>query len=80
MADKITNDHELIIGLTNSVEKLKKITLKNPKNDLTESEVKTAITNLIEQVGIIDDAGEYFSSSSITTAYTEKTKKTVLDI
>lgn len=80
MADKITNTKTLYIGLTDSQNKLELLKLPNPKNELEDSDIKTATRYLVSTIGIYDKYGEQFSESSITTAYTEAVKKIELDI
>lgn len=87
MADKITEGTILAIGLEyESLEnKIKTAYVKvpNPRNGLTEQEIKTAMKQLISGEGAIlrDAEGDPFDSeTAIVTAYKEYTKTIEYDI
>lgn len=88
MADKYTETKILGIGIRNkngydedNPAKTQYIKIPNPKDTLTEQQIKTAV-----QVGLtaelyIDDKGQTYSSDSkIVTAYTEYQSITAVDI
>lgn len=88
MADKITEGTILAIGLEYadvSADKIKTAYVKvpNPKNNLTEQEIKTVAQQLINGDGAIlrDANGAPFDSeTAIVTAYREYTKTIEYDI
>lgn len=88
MADQITETKILGVGIRNTngydsdnPAKIQYIKIPNPKDALTEQQIKTAV-----QVGLtaelyIDNEGQTYSSDSkIVTAYTEYQTVTAVDI
>lgn len=90
MADKITTENILAIGFEytdSETAKAKTVYLKvpNPKNNLTEQEIKDTARGLISDNSthpiLLTPQGEPFdSATAIATAYTEITTKRELDI
>ena len=85
MADSITNDKYLSMSLeytdveTNKAKSLA-IKVPNPKNNITETEIKTAMNTFINQQIILDPYGNAFSTTSLTTASTVNEQKIKLDV
>lgn len=84
MADSIKSSFELSVGLDylNSDNKDKTVFIKipNPKSNLTESEIRTAVGTFINSQIVFDPMGNAFSTSSIATAYTTNEEKIDIDI
>ncbi len=87
MADSITSSSELAIGLDYTItenEQTKNRTtylkVPNPKTNLTESEIKTAMNTFINQQIILDPDGKAFSTTSVGTAYTQNETKIDIDL
>ena len=88
MSDKVTTSDILGVGLEYmDTETLKAKTtylkIPNPKDNLTESQIKTAVTNLIsgENPILLTTQGETFdSATAITTAYRETQEIIEIDI
>lgn len=88
MADSITSSFELSVGLdyvtgdgkggigTRTVY----LKVPNPKANLTESEIKTAVGTFINQKIVTDEEGHDFSTTSIATAFTTSEEKINIDI
>lgn len=87
MADTITSGTILAVGLEYTdinTAKIRTTYLKvpSPKNNLTESQIKAAVSQLItgEEPILKDTYGNAFSESAIATAYTESTEEIDIDI
>lgn len=87
MADSISSSSELAVGLDytkdeEGVLKNRTVFLKipNPKSNLTESQIKTAMNTFINQQIILDPDGKAFSTTSIGTAYTQNETKIDIDL
>ena len=87
MADSITSSAELSVGLDYTItegEQTKNRTtylkIPNPKANLTESEIKTAMNTFINQQIILDPEGQAFSTTSVGTAYTQYDTKIDIDL
>lgn len=89
MADSITSSSELAIGLDyphqneeTGTTSTRTVYLKipNPKSNLTEQEIKTAMTTFINQQIIFDPDAQAFSTTSIGTAYTQAETKIDIDL
>lgn len=85
MADSITSDNYLSMSLEyNDTEtnKAKSLAIKvpNPKNNITESQIKTAMNTFINQQIILDPFGNAFSTTALTTASTVTEQKIKLDV
>lgn len=87
MADSISSSSELAVGLDytkdeEGVLKNRTVFLKipNPKSNLTESQIKTAMNTFINQQIILDPDGKAFSTTSVGTAYTQNETKIDIDL
>lgn len=89
MADKETITKTLAVGIQNKSSaydelnpaKTQYIKLPNPKDQLTEQQVKSAVQTGLNYELWIDSKGETYSSDSrITTAYTEFQSVRAVDI
>lgn len=79
--DTITSNSELALGYERSDGSIQYIKLQNPKLNLTESAVRSAMKNLTDNAILLDSKdGSAFSESSIFTAYTEEKVTKNLDI
>lgn len=80
-ADTISSDDILALGFKRSDDSIQYIKLQNPKSNLTESEVKTAMQYLTDNSILLDSKDNtVFTSTSIYTAYTQTTTTQNLDI
>jgi len=90
LADSITSSFELSVGLeyltgdgtSSGGTAMRTVYLKipNPKENLTESEIKTAVGSFINQKIVTDEEGHDFSTTSIATAFTTSEEKINIDI
>lgn len=88
MADQITESKILGVGIRNNNNydpddpaKVQYIKIQNPKDTLTEQQIKTAVqTGLTAELYIDDKGVTYSSDSKIVTAYTEYQTVTAVDI
>lgn len=83
MADSITSGSTLNIGLEYDDEGTTKtiyIKLPNPKDNLTESEIRTQTNAFINEQVVLDPNGNPFSTSSVATAYTLAETKYKIDL
>ena len=87
MADSITSSSELAVGLDYTItedgqtkERTTYLKVPNPKANLTESQIKTAMNTFINQQIILDPDGKPFSETSIGTAYTQNETKIDIDL
>lgn len=93
MADSITSSYELSVGLDylgwekqsgtserKQVTKTAYIKIPNPRANLTESEIKTAVGSFINAQIVFDPEQNPFSTSSIATAFTTSEEKINIDI
>lgn len=80
MADKITTSRTLYIGYTDNQNKLETMKLPNPKTNLSEDQIRTAMNYLTDTIGIFDKNGEALSNTQLTTAYIDDVRKIELDI
>lgn len=88
MADQLTVTKTLSVTIKNTngydednPAKSQYIKIPNPKDGLTESQVKTAIQNgLTSQIYLDSEGAVYSSDSKIVTAYTETSSITTVDI
>ena len=84
MADTIKSSNDLSVGLeyTDTDNKTKTIYLKvpNPRSNITESEIRTAMNTFINQQIVKDPEGQAFSTTSVSTAYTVNEQKVSLDV
>ena len=84
MADTIKTDNSLNIGLeyTDADNKTKTIYLKtpNPRNNITETEIRNAMNTFINAQIVLDPEGNPFSTTSVSTAYTLNEQKVSLDV
>ena len=85
MADSVTTDNYLSMSLeytdvgTNKAKTLA-IKVPNPKNNITETQIKTAMNTFINQQIILDPFGNAFTTDSLTTASTVSEQKIKLDV
>lgn len=84
MADSITSNFELSVGLdyinAENATKTAYLKVPNPKENLTESEIRTAVGSFINAQIVKDPEGNAFSTSSIATAFTTSEEKINIDI
>ncbi len=84
MADKVTQSKILGVGIqhgaTDQTSKTTYIKIPNPKENLTESVIKTAIQFYISSGILGNDEGGTLINPVIKTAYTETVETTELDI
>lgn len=88
MADSITSSFELSVGLDYVTgdgkggigTKTAYLKVPNPKTNLTESAIKTAVGTFINQKIVTDEEGHDFSTTSIATAFTTSEEKINIDI
>lgn len=85
MADSISSSNSLNITMEYydvTAMKNKNIVLKvpNPRNNITETEIKNAMHNFIGAEVVKDPFGNAFSDSSVTTASTVVETKISLDV
>ena len=88
MADSISSSYDLSVGLDYITgdgkggvgTKTAYLKIPNPKANLTESAIKTAVGNFINTNIVTDEEGNAFSTSSIATAFTTAEEKINIDI
>lgn len=83
MADTITASNEVTVELkyydTNSESnKTIKVSIPEPKDNLTESQIKTAVSSALNTGAFLDPHGVQISDTQIFTAYT--TKETIQSV
>lgn len=83
MADKTTITKILAVGAKytdeNNTEKIAYVKIPNPKNSITESDIKTRSADLFNNI-LNDPLGASMTAAQIETAYTEETTKVELDL
>ena len=85
MADSIesssylSNTLEYTDTSTNTTKKIE-IKIPNPKANITESQIKTAMNTFINEQVVLDPFGNPFSTTSLTTASTVNEQKIKLDV
>ena len=84
MADTVKSSNDLSVGLeyTDTDNKTKTIYLKvpNPRNNITETEIRNAMNTFINAQIVKDPEGQAFSTTSVSTAYTVNEQKISLDV
>lgn len=85
MADSLTSDSYLSIGLEyldHETNKNKTLAIKvpNPKANITETQIRTAMDTFINQQIILSPEGDSFSTTSVSTASTVTEQKIKLDV
>lgn len=88
MADKVTTSKTLGVGLeyiSTETQKAKTVYLKleNPKTNVTETTIKTAVQNLIsgdDPIFLTPEEEEFNSATAVSTAYVEEVRTTEFDI
>lgn len=84
MSDTVKSSNDLSVGLeyTDTDNKTKTIYLKvpNPRNNITETEIRNAMNTFINAQIVKDPEGQAFSTTSVSTAYTVNEQKVSLDV
>ena len=79
--DTVTSGYNLYLGFEREDESIQYIKLTNFKDELTESQVKTAMATLTNNSILLDSkTSEPLSTTSIFTAYTEEKVTRSLDL